>query len=164
MTSAYDRTPERPMAFAPAEFWRGALTAWGVFVLILVVGIFLTTVAAGEQPGWGQPLPLALLSSGYALVLGGLVSGAVVLIISPLARLLGRALAGVRNVWIHLVAFAVLGGAIGLAVVFVQYLQTNRTGLGMFSNSWTWVVVGVCSVSVAAGWAHAAFRALRTRS
>lgn len=164
MISPFDRTPERPMTFTGPEFWRGARTAWGVFVVILVVGMFVTTLAAGEQPGWGQPLPLALLSAGYALVLGGVVSGAVMLITSPLARLLGRALAGVRHAWVHLLAFAALGGAIGLAVVFVQYLQTNPTGLGIFSSSWTWVVVGVCSVSVAAGWAHAAFRALRTRS
>src|SRR5690606_36589568 len=129
MVSPFDRTPERPMAFAPGDFWRGALTSWGVFVLILVLAIFVTTLAAGEQPGWGQPLPLALLSAGYALVLGGVVSGAVMLITSPLARLLGRALAGVRRVWVHLLAFAALGGAIGLAVVFVQYLQTNPTGL-----------------------------------
>lgn len=154
MTSAYDRTPERPMAFAPEDLWRGAWTAWCVFMVILLV---VMASLGGTTGDFGMTAVILL----YAGLIGGVVALVTMLVFAPVAWLLGRALVRVRFIAVHIVAFAGLGATVGLAVLLI-WIAIGADAFSMFASGWAWAVIGASAVSVVAGWARAARRAHRS--
>lgn len=156
MISAYDRTPERPMAFAPEDLWRGAGTAWCVFMLILLA---VTASLVGASGDFGMTAVIL----AYAGLIGGVVALVMMLVFTPVAWLLGRALVRVRVIAVHIAAFAALGAAVGLAVLLI-YIAMGADASSMFTSGWAWAVMGASAVSVVAGWARAARRARRSDS
>ncbi|HCJ48549.1 MAG TPA: hypothetical protein DHW40_04335 [Microbacterium sp.] len=90
------------MAFTRTEFLRGAMGAWGWYLL---------TVAALSVV-WFPMLPIALL---YATP----VSFVAVLVWSPFAYVLGTLLRSVRRIVIHVVAFGLFGAVIGAVTMLV---------------------------------------------
>lgn len=151
MISAYERTPERPMAFTPGDLWRGAWRAWCVFMVILLVVI--AAFALRDAEVW-----LTIVMLGYTAVIGGLIALAVMLVFVPVASLLGRALVRVRFVTVHVFVFAVLGASVGLVVVVLS-IALGFDAESLFASGVAWAVIGVCAISVVAGWSHAARRA-----
>lgn len=151
MISAYDRTPERPMAFTPEDFWRGAGTAWCVFMVILLVVVTALIAPAGD-------IGMVAVALGYAGLIGGVVALVLMLVFAPVACLLARALERVRHMAVHVVVFAVLGATVGLVVLLI-YIAIGAESSSVFTSGWAWAVMGASTVSVVAGWAHAARRA-----
>ncbi|MDQ0612759.1 hypothetical protein QF046_000400 [Microbacterium sp. W4I4] len=154
MISHYDRTPERPMAFAPEDLWRGAWTAWCVFMVILLSAGAVLTLRTGDIAAAG-------VFAIYAGLIGGVVALVMMLVFAPVAWLLGRALVRVRFIAVHIVAFAALGAAVGLAVLLI-YIAMGADASSMLTSGWAWAVMGASAVSVVAGWARAARRARRS--
>lgn len=153
MISPYDRTPQRPMAFAPEDLWRGAGAAWCVFMAILLSAIAALTVPAGD-------IAVTALALGYAVVIGGLIALAAMLVFAPVAWLLGRALVRVRFRAVHILAFTTLGAGVGLTVVLL-YIASGADAEAMFASGWGWAVIGASAISVVAGWSRTVHRAHR---
>lgn len=154
MISSYDRTPERPMAFGPGDLWRGAWTAWCVFMVMLLVVMTALTLPSGD-------IGLTAVVLLYAVLIGGVVALLVMLVFTPVAWLLGRALVRVRVVAVHVLAFTALGAVVGLAVLLL-FIVFGADAESVFASESGWAVMGGSAVSVVAGWAHAARRARRS--
>lgn len=153
MTSSYDRTPERPMAFGPGDLWRGAGTAWCVFMAILLVVMAALTLFTGD-------VGAAVVVIIYAGLVGGVVALVMMLVFTPIAWLLGRALVRVRSVAVHILVFTVLGAGVGLAVLLL-FIAWGAEAESVFTSGWAWALIGASVISVVAGWTHAARRAHR---
>ncbi|MFJ2552747.1 hypothetical protein [Microbacterium sp. NPDC087591] len=145
-------TPETRMRFTRREFWRGAWSAWAIFMIILTSGLVATGIIQSGYP-WGDALSSVLLFLVYGIPFGGLVSLLVMLAGSPLAWGLGRLLAATDHIVVHLLAFAGLGAGIGAAVV--------GTGIiGQPPAPYVAVVSIACALAVAGGW-YGTFRRSR---
>lgn len=140
---ASPRTDTEPMAFTGWEFFRGAVTAWWVFLPTLaVLHIWLGA--------WALIVVLNALTWSF----GALVAGA------PLAWMLGRMLRRVPRVGIHLLAFAVLGAIVGVATTWVAIATMSgprTTGVAVLAA----LHVIAATVAVGIGWWSTARRALR---
>ncbi|MFD5225535.1 hypothetical protein ACFWHT_07940 [Microbacterium sp. NPDC058342] len=146
-----------PMDFGFRDLARGAVTAWTVFMAILIGALVLLSLAGGDPGG-------AVLLLGYGAVVGGAISLAVMLAGCPLAWLLGRALVRVRAVGLHALAFTALGAATGFGVVLLYVASTDVLLPDALTSAWSWTVVIVSAISVLGGWAHAMRHAHRART
>ncbi len=171
------RSEERPMAFTAGEFIRGALAAWGLFVLISpfalagygTVGSLILTGRSDAE--WIVP---TLLISPMILVpysLGALVIGA------PLALLLGLSLRRIRRRAVHIACFAGLGALVGAAativftwmstippsgVTVIHHVPPPTLGERILGNGpMILLFAAVTALTVALGWLITATRALR---
>ncbi|MCK2036893.1 hypothetical protein KZC51_12195 [Microbacterium sp. SSW1-49] len=145
-------TPETRMRFTRREFWRGAWSAWAIFMIILTGALIAIGIIQSGYP-WGSAFSSVLLYLLYGIPIGGATSLLVMLVGSPLAWGLARLLAATDHLVVHLLAFAGLGAGIGAAVV--------GTGIiGQPPAPYVAVVSVACALSVAGGW-YGTFRCSR---
>ncbi|GAA1808399.1 hypothetical protein [Agromyces neolithicus] len=156
------RTPELPMAFTWGEFARGAGFAWLVFQLVFPLSYPVMSLGSfllyPPSSGSTDVLVFALLGSVMMFVFALPWSiGALVMVGGPTAWLLGLALRRVRPIWVHLIAFAVLGAVVGGATAWTA--GAVMTGS---ASSFGYTLPGalVTGASVAYGWRRTARRAL----
>jgi len=149
------RSAKYPMAFTWGEFWLGAVIAWGVFQLLAAGATALLSWTFGGIAYAAIAAPTTAWISALATSLLGI----------PAAWLLGTTLRRVRPMWVHLLAFAVLGGIVTIATFCLLELW----GVGdstPFEWQTTWLLtaiyIGPGAVSVAGGWWWTAALALRT--
>lgn len=141
------------MRFTRREYWRGAWSAWVIFLIFLAGALVTTGIIQSGYP-WGSALSSVLLYLVYGIPFGGAVSLLVMLAGSPLAWGLGRLLAPTDHVAAHLLAFAGLGATIGAAV--------SATGIiGQPPATYVAVVVAACALSVTGGWYWTFWRSRR---
>lgn len=144
MTALSPRTSAEPMAFTVDEFLRGAIVAWLWFIGLSTIVWFIVSPA------------IALVAAVFSLPwsIGGLLA-----FLLP-ARVLGWSLRRVATVWVHVVAFAVLGVAIGPVMTIVFSSLTSSSGY----DSWSMTMIvnllaSACAVPL--GWSHAYRRGVR---
>lgn len=128
--SANRMSPRERAGFTIMEFVRGALIAWGVFVVVaaLTHGALLAGDLAGSAPAqpFGTTVVAALHLAFFALPWIGPWSLAGLIIGAPLAYWLARALRGASRS-AQLAALAGLGLVLGLAVMAIQGWVTAET-------------------------------------
>jgi hypothetical protein len=149
------------MAFSGAEFTRGVLIAWVIFVALSEVAYVISlripvpglvyeefNGMSGEALFWNRVLtfPLLCLPS----------SGVIALLFTPIGLLLGNLLRRVHPLPVHLLAYAALGSAIGLLWLAVCRFgcidPLGPLGLGIGLS---------IAVAVPLGWLSTALIALR---
>lgn len=157
------RTAEKPLAFTGDELIRGGITAWFVFLVLLICGETLHLALLSPNTAL-ESAPERLLGTLFFLMIIALVGGIVsaflvpfgIVIMLPIALALRR----VRSVGVHLAVYALLGTAIGGA-----YLVMFRGGRP-FDPVIPWdyfVVIPAASAALAVplAWWWTARRALR---
>ena len=136
------------MAFTMREFLRGAISAWGWFI------VFST---AAHLPIAGFYFWLVL----YCTVpwsLGALLVG------SLIAYGLGWSLRGIPSVPVHVAMFTLLGAVVGIATTALAVLPPGSALTGLNAEDYRFSIVVVCTASTIAvplGWWQTARRALR---
>ncbi|CAH0202862.1 hypothetical protein SRABI121_02531 [Microbacterium sp. Bi121] len=125
------------MAFSRAEFFRGAIASWLWFIVVHQLCLLLT------MGGYGVVvLSLTLPWSFGALLIG-----------SPLAYLIGRALRGERRRWVHELIFGLFGLVVG---VLTTALAVWLTGDGLGDPAGWWPIAAIMAASacpaVVLGW------------
>jgi hypothetical protein len=161
--TASPRTSEQPMAFQFGEFARGALIAWGWFLLLSLPALVIAAVisawetASGAYDGWLNTIGLTIffwvIYGGFFVLawsIGALLLGA------PLAYLLGFLLRGVAGIRIHLAAFTLFGIGLGIAVACTTPLPTE---ILPWPNTTTPFVLAA-GIAIPVGWHRTARRAL----
>ncbi|GGM51203.1 hypothetical protein [Microbacterium saperdae] len=146
---------ENRMRFTRREFWRGAWSAWLLFMIALT-GTLVVTGVLQSGPPWGNVFSSIVVFLLYGIPIGGAVSLLVMLAGSPLAWGLGRLLVATDHVVAHLLAFAGLGAAIGAAV-------TASGIIGQPPAPFVAVVIVTCAISVAGGWYRTFWRSRQER-
>lgn len=157
------RTPSEPMAFTPAELWRGARNTWCVFMVLLISGLILMLVMSTVFVGHGVlSLPILIaFAIGYAAVIGGGVSLIVMLAGVPIAGLIGKGLQREPRVRVHLLAYSLLGLSLGVLTVVVAALLVGTGRIqDLIGNPLILIIAGSATVAVPLGWWRSARRAL----
>lgn len=158
------RTPQRPMDFTGAEFFRGLGTTFLVFNLGLP--LFLLITEAVRQLGEGNP-PLAgagtlFMVPMYSAPVSALAS---LTYAGALAFLLGKLLRGEPRRWLHRIAFLGLGALVGYVTSVLLLLTTYGSaseGIGatLLNSAHVYYAV-MTGIAVWAGWELTSSRALR---
>ncbi|MFB7252379.1 hypothetical protein [Microbacterium sp. NPDC056234] len=128
------------MSFSRAEFVRGAIAAWLWFLVIHQLALLIPATGYGFVA-----LYLTVPWSFGALMLG-----------SPLAFVIGRALRTERRLWVHEVTFGIFGLAIGVVTTSLAVWLTNDGYLGDFAG-WWWlaaIVAASACPAVVLGWRY----------
>lgn len=158
------RTANEPMAFTPAELWRGARNTWCVFMALMVSGLILMMVISTALVGNGAlSLPILIaFTVGYASVIGGGVSLIVMIAGAPVAGLIGKSLRREPRVRVHLLVYSLLGLSIGALTVIVSalLLDTGRIQ-DLLRNPLILIVACSATLAIPLGWWASARRALR---
>lgn len=146
------RTPGRPMAFTGSELCRGAFWAWSVFLAVLGALVMLPGVVSAAFTELNAVFVIV------SLAVGGTISGIATLVFLPFAALLGRALARIGSIWIHVGAHGALGAVVGGGMAVGIGGAWNMSG-----NLWPLIAfaAAACAVSAGAGWSITARQALR---
>lgn len=140
------RSDAEPMAFRDREFLRGAVAAWGWYLISMVIVSVM----------WLTALP-------YVLIFGVPVSAVALLAWSPFAYMLGTALRRVRRVSVHLIAFSLFGAIVGAItmMLFVGFMSgfqpSSWDGFGLYAP---YALTPALAVPFA--WWRTARRALRS--
>lgn len=142
------RNDQKPMAFTTWEFIRGAIVAWGGFLV-------LSTIAFAPFMGF-----YALFALFYTVpwAVGALIVG------SPLAYGLGWVLQRSPSMLLHASLFTLLGAWIGVVTTAIALSPAWSTMLGSSGSGLTFPVVAVCAsaaIAVPLGWWLTARCALR---
>ncbi|WEK59897.1 MAG: hypothetical protein P0Y60_11100 [Candidatus Microbacterium colombiense] len=137
------------MRFTRRDFWRGAWTAWLIFMAFLVVYLIAMGLMQSGPP-WGDAYTSVVVFLVYGIPLGAVVSILVMLAGSPLAWVLGRLLANTHRVTLHVLAYAGLGAGAGTAVILIANVARAHPQI-----SWHFAgaVIAACALSVVGGWA-----------
>lgn len=145
MSGPTPRTDAEPMAFTGGEFARGAIVAWG----------------------WAMALPflawtVIFFPYGFVSIMFVVPTAtAATVLFAVVAWWLGHALRRVRRIATHVILFALLGAAIGVA---------STVGFNAWDDGTMWadrplyvfIVNAACgAAAVALGWRHTARKALR---
>lgn len=146
-TRSSPRTTAEPMAFTRAEFVRGAIAAWVLFLLLhQFVLLFRVSYFGFLALYWTFPWSVAMLLLG-----------------SPVAYALGRALRRQARVVWHFLAFTVLGLVVGAAgtagAIWIPVWNVDAQRLGDDGSLAVLVAVSAAP-AVALGWWFTAGRAL----
>lgn len=157
------RTAEKPMAFTNDELLRGGITAWVVFMLLLVCGeaahltFLMGPTWTTSGPEHFLALPLGLF--GVALT-AGFVSGVAMPIGLALVMPIARAMSGVRSIAAHFVLYLALG--LGVAGVYVAACTRGQLHLPL--SGWDYFVIipaASALIAIPLAWWWTARRALR---
>ncbi|MDQ2697562.1 MAG: hypothetical protein M3Y46_02080 [Actinomycetota bacterium] len=165
MNEVSPRTAAEPMTFTDAELVRGAVTAGLTFVLVAPLTMIVLTVATTRYP---QSLGISV----YVMLIVTLVGVApstllTVVVATPIARAVGRALRRERRRWPHLLAFAGLGAVasvlastiVGLLIWAASAGNTGPNPL-TFTVPFGLLLAPLAAGSSAWGWWRASRRAL----
>lgn len=145
------RTADEPMAFTRDEFWRGAMRAWGAFLVLLLIGEIVASVvsdvtyAAQSDVAHMSSVSILPIVLGMSLLIGGTVSGASLLLGIPLARRMATALRRQRRISVHVACYAVFG------FVFGGVIGAGTYALAFFSSSVAVALEAVLAVGAIAG-------------
>lgn len=156
------RTPAEPMAFTGAELVRGAVSAWVIFMTMLLLSTTITAAAYSSFPGWGSPgtlLPSVLIVDAAALIIGGVVSALVTVLGTLLAHRLGSLLRHEASLRVHVAIFTALGVGVGKTYVLVLLLMQIPQSVGVLGAPLAFPAVLV-ALAVPLGWWYTAWRAL----
>ncbi|MCK2036892.1 hypothetical protein KZC51_12190 [Microbacterium sp. SSW1-49] len=157
------RTPEKPMAFTSDELLRGGITAWILFVVLLVCGeavpLALLFQSSALETAPERLLGLVLFLMLIALV-GSMVAAVVVpiglVIVLPIALVFRR----MRSTGVHLAVYALLGAAIGGA--FLLMFRGGRPLAPLFPWDYFFVIPAAsAALAIPLAWWWTARRALR---
>ena len=159
------QAPNRMRPLTRRELDRAALYAWGVFVVLLILGLsvvlvlstpldlFLTVIVF-----WA--LPPFVLSFLVAVVVGAGISAVALILALPLIWLIGYCLRRVRWAWVHLLAFAILGAA--LAALAMTVFEVSKDDVPLQKEPLVVTVITVISAAaMPLGWWLSSRRALR---
>lgn len=131
------RTPDEPMAFTRDEFWRGAMRAWGAFlVLLLTLEVVAAVIGDLTRPSGSTPfsIMLLLILLVVSLLIGGAISGLSLAIGIPIAHRIASALRHEPRVPVHLSVFALygfgFGALVGGASYALAFASTGSTSMG----------------------------------
>lgn len=136
----------QPMAFTCHEFVSGIVATWLAFLGLLALGLTLMAVVAGDLT-WA---PLYLM---FGVPIGAVVAAIVALIASPAVWWVARRLADVPQRGVHLAVYAVLGAALGTAVIEISVIAFSGDFATTFASPHAAYVIASCSVALMAGWA-----------
>lgn len=142
------RTDAAPMAFTAREFLRGAISAWGWFIVF-------STVAHIPLAGYYFWLVLFFI---VPWSLGALLVG------SPLAYGLGWGMRGIPSVPVHAAMFALFGAVVAITTTALAVLLPGLSLGGLSVANYAFSITAVCvasAVAVPLGWWQSARRALR---
>lgn len=145
------RTPEEPMAFTRSEFWRGALSAWCVFVVLLTAALILLAVVQ-SSPSWGPPLSMIAVYLMFGVPVGSIVAAIVTVVAAPGAWLLGRGLVRCRRIPLHVAAYFAFGFVIGFLVLLVTTMSSGTEPLYALSHPDAWGMPVLGGLAVTGGW------------
>lgn len=156
------QTPDAgPMGFTRSDFWYGAWNAWLAFMLLLTIVLGVVTFA--DMPSeWGSGFTLLFAVLLYGWPIGGIVAALVLLLFSPLAWGLARALRTVTRLPVHVVAYTGFGALVGAAVLGIYGAVA-----GLWWDDVTYVTgtvpatIVMTAIAVPVGWWRAARRTLR---
>jgi hypothetical protein len=148
------RSSEYPMAFTEREFMRGALWAWGMFLIL-----YPLSWAASLAPSYMDPKG-AFSGFVWGLSIGSIsliVAGPIGLVVMALCtwpfRWIGRALQRVRSFTVQLLLYCAIGTGFGLGAAFI-----SETLFGAFGG----IRIGIAAgAAIPLGWLITARRALR---
>ena len=152
------RTAEKPLAFTGEELIRGGITAWLVFMVLLICGetVHLTTLRfRGER----APAALeAFVAAVPALVIYLLCAGIVAAFVTPIGilivMLIARAMRGLRAMSIHLAVYSAFSVGIGGACIAIAPAENPV--------AWFFVIpAGSFAIAIPLAWWWTARRALR---
>lgn len=157
------RTPEQPMAFRRDEVLGGGLTTWLLFVVLLPIGILLSSLAhIPSSSGWptvGSVWDMTLLLA-VVTVVGGIVALFVlpfaVLIAWPIANTLRR----VRSIPVHVLIYTALGVVVGITYLAITHGPQLQAPIALGGVIATMPALAV-AIAVPLGWWLTARRALR---
>ena len=154
------RSAERPMAFTYGELARGALIAWGAFVVLLLIAFFVPTLMIPGALTGQYVLSSLLVMTSVIIIYGGLFSFVAMLVGSPLAWLIARTLTRVRAIPVHVAIFFLLGAVIGVLAILVLGLVFPNSVDGI---QWpiSALIIVPAALAVPFGWWRSARRALR---
>lgn len=157
------RTREEPMAFTRDEFGRGAWWSWFTFMTLLGFGLSAYSIsiqASASSDSLVVVLYVMVLFLGYGALIGGVVSLTVMIVLSPVAWMIGRALRRARALALHIAVYTLLGVAIAALAVAALLVYGWDPGATLGNP-----VILICLVatvaSVPTGWWISAHRALR---
>lgn len=165
LASSPVRSPEKPMAFTNDEFLRGGITAWLVFMALLVCGeaVHLNLMMA---PGSGFSVPehaMALLLSVFGVALiAAFVSGVALPVGLALVLPVARAMSRVRSIAVHLALYVALGLAV--AGAYVAACTRGQLSLSFPLSAWDYFLIIPAASALSAipiAWWWTARRALR---
>lgn len=127
------RSASEPMAFTRDEFWRGAWSAWAIFVALMLssvlISVAITSPALLLSPMWILILLGATALYGGGIGLAALIAG------SPIAWAMGRMLRREPRLRIHAATYVGLGILMGALAFAVLRLLWGPSGLGDSSVS-----------------------------
>ncbi|MFJ2552746.1 hypothetical protein [Microbacterium sp. NPDC087591] len=158
LASPLVRTPDKPMAFTSDELLRGGITAWLVFMVVLVCGeaVHLTVL---RLRGEHVPATLdAFVAAVPALVIYALCAGIVAAFVTPIGilivMLIARAMRGIRAMSIHLAVYAAF--SMGISGASIAAAPSDNP------VAWFFIVpAGSFAVAIPLAWWWTARRALR---
>lgn len=111
MTTATQAPQTRVVPFTARDVVWHTLTVWATLMVLTLVYLAITSPDfLSDTSSYGF---FSSIAFGYAVI-----AFALTWLGAPLAWLLARALRSVHRVWVHLLAFGVLGFGAGLAVAF----------------------------------------------
>jgi hypothetical protein len=115
------------MAFTRDEFWRGAMRAWGTFLVLLLtveaVAAVVSDLGHIDRPGvaYMSNLPVLPIVLVISLLVGGAISGLSLVVGIPVAYRLASALKRERRTSVHLTAYGLFGFAFGALIGGASY-------------------------------------------
>jgi len=121
------RTRAEPMAFTRDEFRRGAMRAWGLFLVLLlaaeVVAVMVSDLIQLIRTGDSHLSSLGYLPIvlGFTLVIGGAISGLALLIGVPIAFRIATALRREARMVVHLTGYGLYGFGFGAVIGGASY-------------------------------------------
>jgi hypothetical protein len=153
------------MAFTDAELVRGAISTGVTFVLLAPVLMIVLTLATTHDP---QSLGIAIYVILVATFVGVIpFTLLTVVVATPVARAIGRALRRERRRWPHLLAFAGLGAVTSVLVSTVagllMWTATAEQGGPIpleFTLPFGLLLAPIAAASSAWGWWRTSRRAL----
>lgn len=159
------RTAEEPMAFTSDELLRGGITAWVVFMALLVLGeaVHLTALrfwseSSSATPGSFSAVPETFVAIVPALIIYVLCAGIVAATATPfgilIVMVIARAMRRHRAIGVHLAVYAAFSAGIGGACIAVA----------PSGNPMAWFVIipaASFAVAIPLAWWWTARRALR---
>ncbi|WP_194419634.1 hypothetical protein [Microbacterium abyssi] len=155
-----------PMAFVRQQLWRGAISAWIVFLALMLTGVAVVTISASmatQSAVASLPMLLVITLLAAALV-GGVISLVITLIGVPVAGAISRLLQNEPRVYVHVVVYTALGAVVCVIVALIAGAVVQVSPLGLLTTPLGFVIAAACVAAPPIGWWHAYRSSLRPRA